>query len=340
MAKRIRGIYERVKDSGEWWIHYHDASGKRHREKVGRRSDAISLYSVRKTDIRRGEKLPELRKKVVLFGEVVDDAVEYAKEHNKSVRDYTGKAGIVKQDLADVRLDEVTHVILTDWLRKKHIKGPTYNRYRAFFSLCFREAIRNGKTKENPAKLMIHRKESSGRKRYLSHAEYKKIIDALEDYHPWQRVAFIVSVYTGMRLSEQFSLQIGQVDFDRREINLTKTKNGDDRHIPMNDLVLKTLREFVPDDVPKTSLVFPRPRGGKGQVQSEWFVSLMQKLGFEGMVWHSLRHTFCSWLAIEGVPIQTIQELAGHKTLSMTARYSHLSPDAKAASVRKLMCFS
>jgi len=54
------------------------------------------------------------------------------------------------------------------------------------------------------------------------------------------------------------------------------------------------------------------------------------------VVFHTLRHTFASWLAIQGTPIYTIKELMGHKTLSMTERYSHLSPDAKREAVEKL----
>jgi hypothetical protein len=42
-----------------------------------------------------------------------------------------------------------------------------------------------------------------------------------------------------------------------------------------------------------------------------------------------LRHTFASWLAIKGTPILTIKELLGHKSLAMTERYAHLSPDHK-----------
>ena len=44
---------------------------------------------------------------------------------------------------------------------------------------------------------------------------------------------------------------------------------------------------------------------------------------------HTLRHTFASWLAIKSTPILTIKELLGHKTLAMTERYAHLSPDHK-----------
>ena len=43
---------------------------------------------------------------------------------------------------------------------------------------------------------------------------------------------------------------------------------------------------------------------------------------------HVLRHTFCSHLAMKGVPTKAIQELAGHSHLSTTQRYMHLSPAA------------
>lgn len=41
---------------------------------------------------------------------------------------------------------------------------------------------------------------------------------------------------------------------------------------------------------------------------------------------YSIRHTFASWLAIEGQPLRTIQELLGHADVRMTLRYAHLSP--------------
>jgi site-specific recombinase XerD len=44
------------------------------------------------------------------------------------------------------------------------------------------------------------------------------------------------------------------------------------------------------------------------------------------IVFHSLRHSYCSWLAIAGVPLYTLAQLSGHETMSMVQRYSHLSP--------------
>jgi hypothetical protein len=81
----MRGVYENPVGSGIWWIHYY-VGGKRHREKVGRKSDAIKLYQSRKADAAAGRKLPELRNtKVVTLSELIDDAIEFVAHHKPSV---------------------------------------------------------------------------------------------------------------------------------------------------------------------------------------------------------------------------------------------------------------
>ena len=51
---------------------------------------------------------------------------------------------------------------------------------------------------------------------------------------------------------------------------------------------------------------------------------------------HMLRHTFCSHLAMRGAPGRAIQELAGHRDLTTTQRYMHLSPAAIDSAIRLL----
>ena len=51
---------------------------------------------------------------------------------------------------------------------------------------------------------------------------------------------------------------------------------------------------------------------------------------------HVLRHTFCSHLAMRGAPMRAVQELAGHRDLSTTQRYMHLSPSALTDAIRLL----
>ena len=145
----MRGVYENPADSGIWWIHYY-ADGKRHREKVGRKSDAIKLYQSRKADAVAGRKLPELRNsKVVTVGELIDDALEFVANH-KDNRNYKSKAAIVREDMGSRHAAEVTPQELERWLREHCKTAATSNRYKAFVSLCYREGVRNGKVPSNP----------------------------------------------------------------------------------------------------------------------------------------------------------------------------------------------
>ena len=53
--------------------------------------------------------------------------------------------------------------------------------------------------------------------------------------------------------------------------------------------------------------------------------------------WHCNRHTFCSWLAMAGVSIKEIQDLAGHLTITMVARYAHLAPESVASAFERIV---
>ena len=105
-----------------------------------------------------------------------------------------------------------------------------------------------------------------------------------------------------MRLSERYSLAWGQVNLDRRTIDLTKTKNGSSRTVHLNADVVAAL-ETVKLKRPKPSEpVFPR-QGATFDTRS-WFHPVLEDASIEGYVWHVNRHTFCSWLAMAGASIK------------------------------------
>lgn len=335
-AKAIRGVYEHPDGSGVWWIHYY-ADGKRHREKAGRKSDAIALYQKRKADARRKLKLPELVPgKAVTFGNLSEMAVEYAKTHLASPDHYTTKDSILREPFGARAASTITPQEIDAWLAKHCKTSATANRYRAYFSLCYRLGMENGKATANPARLIRLRTEHNGRMRFLSRDEYTKLLSIIQRDNPKQVPAFIVSVYTGMRWGEQFSLEWGQVDLKRKVIRLTKTKNGSARNVPLNSVALDALtqqREAVPHDAEKP--VFPRP--GPRSDCRWWFEPALIEAKISDYTWHNNRHTFCSWLAMAGVSTKEIQVLAGHKTITMAARYAHLSPEATASASERLV---
>ncbi len=332
--RKTRGLFERPPGSGIWWINYY-VNGKQHREKVGRKSDAIALYQKRKADARRGIKLPELQpQNVTTFGELANEAVAYAKTHLKTWADYDWKERALREQFGSRPAAELTPQEIDRFLTE-HCKTPaTANRFRAFLSLCYRLGMENGKVASNPARLVRMRRENNARLRYLSRDEYKKVSGIILRDNPEQHPAFVLSVYTGMRWGEQFSLTWNQIDLRRRTIRLTQTKNGSARNVPLNSTALDALKAqqtIVPHK--PADQVFPEA----GDYCRFWFEPAIKHAGITGYTWHCNRHTFCSWLAMAGVSLKEIQTLAGHKTITMAARYAHLSPDAAASASERMV---
>jgi len=326
----MRGIYEHPAGSKVFWIHYY-VDGKRHREKVGRKSAAIELYRQRKADARRGVKLPELRNtRAITVSALIEDVLEFT-AHHKDKRNYESKAKTLRStDLGNADAATLTPQDIERWLRSHCKTAATSNRYKAFLSLCYREGLKNGKVTSNPARLLTQRKEGNGRLRFLSRDEYDRLHAVIADTYPEHLPAFVVSVHSGMRLSEQFSVTWSQVHLDRRTIELSDTKNGSHRTVHLNSTALETL-QGIRSNRKGSEVVFPSPYAD--YTQRDWFAPALAAAGIEGYTWHSNRHTFCSWLAMRGASLKDIQELAGHKTIAMSARYAHLATDHKLAAV-------
>jgi integrase len=137
---------------------------------------------------------------------------------------------------------------------------------------------------------------------------------------------------------EQFTLTWSQVDLDRKVIRLHKTKNGSGRNVPLNSVTLAALieqKELQKPNTKPSDIVFPR--GGPSAAWRWWFQPCPDAAKIMEYVWHSNRHTFCSGLAMAGVSTKEIQVLAGHKTIQMSARNAHLSPDAAASASERLV---
>jgi hypothetical protein len=68
----------------------------------------------------------------------------------------------------------------------------------------------------------------------------------------------------------------------------------------------------------------------------QWFEESVKAAKITNFRWHDLRHTFASRLVMAGVDLRTVQQLMGHKTITMTLRYTHLAPEHQLGAVQKL----
>jgi integrase len=199
--------------------------------------------------------------------------------------------------------------------------------------------IDNERIERNPASRIRRKTEGGGRVRFLTNEEEVRLERAITSRFPEFLPHLLLSIHTGMRMSEQYGLGWNQVDFERRQVHLTRTKNGDSRTIPLNSVALGALKEMRGGGKRKgADPVFPSVRtcdalkGSRG-----WFPSALEEASIEGYSWHCNRHTFASRLVMAGVDLRTVAELLGHRTLQMVMRYSHLAPEHQASAVDRLV---
>jgi site-specific recombinase XerD len=335
---KVRGVFEKEPGTKVWWICYFDADGRRRREKAGRKSDAIDLYRKRKLEAMQGKKLPEkLRAPKVSFADLAKDALEYSETHKRSYADDKVRMAKLKDWIGQRPAESVSPQQIEHWLSSKSedLKPATLNRYRALLSLTYRLGMQNGKVSANPARLVRQRKEDNGRIRFLSPEEERTLrVVILKDY--FQHEAELdLALNTGLRRSEQFSLTWSCVDFERRQLTVPRTKNGETRHLPLNDAAIYALRSLhaSKNDTP---YVFLASDGTRLCSPRFWFEAAVESAKLKDFTWHCLRHTFASRLVMAGVDLRTVQELMGHKTIQMTVRYAHLAPQHRLAAVQRL----
>ncbi|HVC00149.1 MAG TPA: site-specific integrase [Candidatus Dormibacteraeota bacterium] len=333
-----RGIFERK--PGMWWIRYIDAQGRYRREKAGTKGMAIELYRKRKTEALAGKKLPEkLRRATVSFAEIARDALAYSKANKRSYEDDVVRIepmlGWWRERAADSIMAQEAERRLGQAAEENGWSPATVNRYRSLLSLVYRLAIRNDKAADNPARLVAHRQEPTGRIRFLSAEEEVRLRAVIEAECPEHMPELELALHTGLRRSEQYGLTWENVNLARRVLTIPRSKNGLTRHVPLNGPALAALGELRKRS-DGTGPVMRNLQGEPLASSRHWFEPAMRHAKLRAFSWHCLRHTFASRLVMAGVDIRTVQELMGHRSILMTVRYSHLSPQHTLAAVERL----
>jgi integrase len=151
----------------------------------------------------------------------------------------------------------------------------------------------------------------------------------------------LCALLTGMRLGELLSLEWSQIDFVKKVIFIKNTesfttKSRKNRIVPMTDDLWKMLA--LRKERADTALVF-HSKGKKlkdGSI-SQKFKKIVRKAKLDDRLhFHSLRHTFTSWMVQKGVSLYAVKEILGHSDFKTTQIYSHLQPGKLHSEMNKI----
>lgn len=186
-------------------------------------------------------------------------------------------------------------------------------------------------------------KESRARDRRLVADEEQRIRRILDGEKPAGRqrplellhrgalkAIFDLALESGMRMSEMYTLNVEQVDFDRRTVFLDRTKNGDKRQVPMTSVAEAVLRGLIGS---RRGQVFPWWRGERNpdemkrctSLLSRQFGRIFEAAGCGDLNFHDLRHEATS-RSYERTTLSDLQiaKITGHKDIHMLSRYANL----------------
>lgn len=358
--KRFEGVYKVVSKSrrhqGKPDICYYitfKRNNKKIWEKVGWKAEgysaqmAFNIRGERLRDLRHGKELPKKKAGDIQFKDAwkkYDKWLDTGKKHPEG--DRSRYKNHIKPKFANKYLGEIKPEHLEKMKRQlleKKLAPSTVKHVLVLVRQIYNKMI-EWKTweGENPIKGVVLPKFDNTVKRFLTYKEAHQLLSHMETVSQQLWDICLFSLHTGVRAGEVFTVRWGHVDYDLGLLQIADTKGGEARTVFMTDIVRDMLK--AKEEGEPAEFVFKTRNGGKISNLSKAFYRHIKSMGFndgiedrrQKVTFHTLRHTFASWLAIQGTPLLEIKELLGHKTIEMTMRYAHLMPDQKRLAVNRL----
>lgn len=329
--------------------------GKLIKEKVGWSSEGYSaelasgIRSERIRSMRHGEELPGDRKEYT-FGDAwkaydkwLDSGKKWPDDDRSRYHRY------LEGRFSGKRFDSISPIDLErlkSEMLKSGLAGATVKHVLVLFRQIWNKATVWKLTNlDNPVKSIRLPKFSNRRERFLSRGEAATLLCALRISSQTVYEMAALSLMTGMRAGEIHSLKWGDVDLENGTLSVpmeSGTMKRGGRPIWLNKDVITLL--LGKERGNPGELVFPSLAGNRRSKVQRSFRDVVNRIGLNAgatdrrdrVTFHTLRHTFASWLAMDGIPLFTIKELMGHSSIAMTERYSKLMPDTKRLAVSGL----
>jgi integrase len=258
---------------------------------------------------------------------------ETARHYKSSLRNHILPA------LGSKPLDEITTSDIERLHRSLKHMHSTANYARTVLSVVFAKAeLWDVTTRRNPAQRAA-RFEERAVERFLSPDERKRLEAELARaasikpnqpgyIQPDAMWAIRLLALTGMRHSEVCDLKWDQVDWNRGILRLPDSKTGK-RDIVVSDAVIALLREIAAaKNQPKRGRVVCSRTGDKLHSLGRTWRRLRELAGMPDLRIHDLRHSVASDAIMQGVPLEVVGKMLGHRNYKTTQRYAHIADTA------------
>ncbi len=240
-----------------------------------------------------------------------------------------------------VELDQIDGLMIRGYLgflyrkNKKTTIARKLSALRSFFKFL----VKRGMITENPAEHVLTPKQDKALPVYLSVDEMFRLLDSIQTYTVLDlrnRAIFETLYSSGVRVSELTGMNLADVDFSAAVVRVFG-KGSQQRIVPIGQKALTAIKAY------RTRLA--KQIGYKTVTNEPLFLNrfdkrltprsigriLKQLVAAVGLLMpvspHALRHTFATHMLDAGADLRVVQELLGHKSLSTTQKYTHVSID-------------
>jgi integrase/recombinase XerC len=223
------------------------------------------------------------------------------------------------------------------WLHEQGYAKTTTARRLAAIRSFFRYLHRNGQVRENPAETLRGPRQERKLPNFLTEADLTALLETPSSQSPLglRDRAILEALYSaGLRVSELVGLNLADVDLDAGVATI-RGKGKRERLALLGRPALKALKAWWEERERllatlqrQCDAVFLNLRGTRLTVRSVG--RLVRKYLLQAglnvrATPHTLRHSFATHLLDRGADIRSVQELLGHRNLSTTQVYTHLT---------------
>ncbi|MGB3363923.1 MAG: tyrosine-type recombinase/integrase [Thermodesulfobacteriota bacterium] len=319
-----------------WYIDYY-YKGVRKRESVGptdkiTRSLAEKALKSRIGEIVQGKYKLEEERKPEQFRTLLGKYLVWAKDNHRSYqRDVTISKSLEKFFKGKF-IDSINSWHVEKYKSKRKSDGlslSSINRELTVLKRIFNLGIEWKLAQDNPVQGVKFFKIPLQKPRALTEEEFRLLFNSASDH---LKPILFVAISTGMRKGEILNLRWKDINLEEKYIVVRDSKNYESRIIPINNRLEKVFLEIY-RNAPEDEYLFCYHDKKPIEYIYRSFHTALKKSGIRKCTFHSLRHSFATRAVMAGVDIVTLNELLGHKTIAMTMRYSHPTPEHKKKAV-------